>query len=167
MLFIGLLGALPLTGQGWLSAATHDSTAASTPQVNRLPYADVNPYGANTFLSKEVEDWKREKTVQMMADAGLGWMKQQFPWSEIEPKPGRFWDDKYNQNSWDKYDRIVALAEKYGIRVIARLDNTPDWARDAGTNTATPPQRPRYLRQLRLRLREPLQGPRAIHPDLE
>src|SRR5690242_4780445 len=60
-------------------------------RVSTFPYTDVNPYGANTFLSKEVEDWKREKTVQMMADAGLGWMKQQFPWSEIEPKQGRYW----------------------------------------------------------------------------
>src|SRR5690349_14407839 len=37
-----------------------------------FPYTDLNPYGANTFLSKEVEDWKREKTVQMMSQAGLG-----------------------------------------------------------------------------------------------
>jgi hypothetical protein len=107
-----------------------------------IPYTNVNPYGANTFLSKEVESWKREKTVAMMADAGLGWMKQQFPWSEIEPKQGRFWDDKYNQNSWDKYDRIVDLAEKNGIRVIARLDNTPDWARGPNTTPQTPPGDP-------------------------
>jgi len=107
-----------------------------------IPYTNVNPYGANTFLSKEVESWKREKTVTMMADAGLGWMKQQFPWSEIEPKQGRFWDDKYNQNSWDKYDRIVDLAEKNGIRVIARLDNTPDWARGPNTTPQTPPTDP-------------------------
>ncbi|MFN8515138.1 MAG: cellulase family glycosylhydrolase [Chloroflexia bacterium] len=104
-----------------------------------IPYTEVNPYGANTFLSKEVEDWKREKTVKQMSEAGLGWMKQQFPWSEIEPKSGRFWDDKYNQNSWEKYDRIVALAEQYGIRIIARIDNTPDWARDPGTSPQTPP----------------------------
>lgn len=104
-----------------------------------FPYTDLNPYGANTFLSKEVEDWKREKTVQMMSQAGLGWMKQQFPWSEIEPKPGRFWDDKYNQDSWAKYDRIVDLAEKNGIRVIARIDNTPDWARGPDTTPQTPP----------------------------
>lgn len=110
--------------------------------VTSIPYTNVNPYGANTFLSKEVESWKREKTVAMMADAGLGWMKQQFPWSEIEPKQGRFWDDKYNQNSWDKYDRIVELAEKNGIRVIARLDNTPDWARGANTSPQTPPTDP-------------------------
>ncbi len=104
-----------------------------------IPYTEVNPYGANTFLSKEVEDWKRDKTVAYMTDAGLGWMKQQFPWSEIEPKPGRFWDDKFNQNSWEKYDRIVALAEQYGVRIIARIDNTPDWARDPNTTPQTPP----------------------------
>jgi polysaccharide biosynthesis protein PslG len=104
-----------------------------------IPYTEVNPYGANTFLSKEVEDWKREKTVKQMSEAGLGWMKQQFPWSEIEPKSGRFWDDKYNQNSWEKYDRIVALAEQYGLRVIARIDNTPDWARGPNTTPQTPP----------------------------
>lgn len=107
--------------------------------VPPLPFTEVNPYGGNTFLSKEVEDWKREKTVRMMADAGLGWMKQQFPWSEIEPKPGRFWDDKFNQNSWEKYDRIVSLAEQYGLRVIARIDNTPDWARGPNTSPQTPP----------------------------
>ncbi len=120
---------------GRQSAPQRAAARAST-----FPHTDVNPYGANTFLSKEVEDWKREKTVQMMSDAGLGWMKQQFPWSEIEPKPGRFWDDKYNQNSWDKYDRIVDLAEKNGIRVIARLDNTPDWARGPNTTQQTPPE---------------------------
>lgn len=140
LLSVGSL--LPVTAQGWLPVVAERATTGNQPAIQRLPYADVNSYGANTFLSKEVEDWKREKTVQMMADAGLGWMKQQFPWSEIEPKPGRFWDDKYNQDSWDKYDRIVSLAEKYGIRVIARLDNTPEWARDAGTNTATPPSNP-------------------------
>lgn len=113
-----------------------------TPQVaaaTALPYTEVNPYGANTFLSKEVEDWKRERTVKMMSEAGLGWMKQQFPWSEIEPKQGRFWDDKYNQNSWEKYDRIVALAEQNGLRVIARIDNTPEWARGPNTSPQTPP----------------------------
>jgi hypothetical protein len=108
--------------------ADRTSPAPEVAASTAFPYTEVNPYGANTFLSKEVEDWKRDKTVKQMAEAGLGWMKQQFPWSEIEPKPGRFWDDKYNQDSWAKYDRIVDLAERYGIRVIARIDDTPAWA---------------------------------------
>lgn len=126
LLVVGLLGLLPTMGLNQFgTVGVPETTARTAPQ---LPFTDVNPYGANTFLSKEVEDWKREKTVQMMSEAGLGWIKQQFPWSEIEPKPGRFWDDKYNQDSWAKYDRIVALAEKYKLRIIARLDNTPEWA---------------------------------------
>ncbi|MGN6361005.1 MAG: cellulase family glycosylhydrolase [Thermomicrobiales bacterium] len=135
-----LLQLLNLVIFGPLSRGSSSPSAAAG--AAPYPYTDVNPYGANTFLSKEVEDWKREKTVAMMSDAGIGWMKQQFPWSEIEPKPGRYWDDKYNQNSWDKYDRIVALAEQYGIRVIARLDNTPDWARGPNTTPQTPPTNP-------------------------
>lgn len=120
-------------------AAQTNAGALASP----YPYTDVNPYGANAFLSKEVEDWKREKTVQMMADAGLGWIKQQFSWTEIEPKQGRYWDDKYNQNSWDKYDKIVGLAEKYGLRVIARLDDAPAWAGGTpGTDVHTPPTDP-------------------------
>jgi polysaccharide biosynthesis protein PslG len=119
--------------------ADRTSPAPEVAASTAFPYTEVNPYGANTFLSKEVEDWKRDKTVKLMSEAGLGWMKQQFPWSEIEPKPGRFWDDKYNQNSWEKYDKIVALAEQYGLRVIARIDNTPDWARGPNTTPQTPP----------------------------
>ncbi len=112
--------------------------------VATYPYTDVNPYGANTFLSREVEDWKRVKTLQMMSDAGLGWVKQQFPWSEIEPKQGVYWDSKFGQDSWEKYDRIVALSETHGLRVIARLDNTPEWARPANTTPQAPPTNPEH-----------------------
>ncbi len=47
---------------------------------------DVNPYGANFFLAREVEPWKRERTVEMAQEASLGWAKQQFAWAEIEPQ---------------------------------------------------------------------------------
>ena len=50
-----------------------------------VPNTDVNPYGANFFLAREVEPWKRERTLEMAREAGLGWAKQQFPWAEIEP----------------------------------------------------------------------------------
>lgn len=119
--------------------APREAASRADAGAPQYPYTALNPYGVNTFLEREVEDWKREKTLQMMADAGIGWMKQLFPWTEIEPKRGRYWDDKYNQDSWDKYDRIVALAEKYGVHIIARLDNVPDWVRADGSNPQTPP----------------------------
>jgi hypothetical protein len=89
--------------------------------AQRLPHTDVQPYGANFFLDREVETWKQEKTLEMARAAGITWMKQQFSWEEIEPAKGQF--------QWTKYDRIVDLAEQYGLQVIARLDRPPAWTR--------------------------------------
>ena len=96
-----------------------------------IPNTDVNPYGANFFLAREVEEWKREKTVKMAAEAGIGWAKQQFPWAEIEPRKGEL--------SWEKYDHIVELCQRYGLQIIARLDRPPDWSRQDNSIPEAPP----------------------------
>jgi hypothetical protein len=89
-----------------------------------------------TFL----EAWKRERTVEMAQQAGLGWAKQQFPWAEIEPlRKGVFVDPVSNESSWAKYDRIVDLFQTHGLEVIARLDRAPAWARLPDTRAETPP----------------------------
>lgn len=93
---------------------------------------DVNPYGANFFLDREVEIWKQERTLEMAKAAGIGWMKQLFSWEEIEPQyKGEF--------DWAKYDRIVDLAEKYGLQIIARLDRPPDWTHPNSELKTHPP----------------------------
>lgn len=96
-----------------------------------IPNTDVHPIGANFFLEREVEDWKREETMRMARDAGVHWAKQQFVWAEIEPQPGQF--------RWEKYDAIVDLAERYGLRIIARLDGAPAWSREDNTMPGRPP----------------------------
>jgi len=113
---------------------------AQSEMVRTIPNTDVNPYGGNFFLHEEVESWKIDKTLQMASEAGLGWVKQQFPWESLEKSPGRFWDDRYNVSTWDKYDFIVNTAAKYGLQVIARLDRPPDWAREANTTPWSPPK---------------------------
>jgi polysaccharide biosynthesis protein PslG len=104
-----------------------------------MQWTRVNPIGVNTFLAGEVEVWKRERTIEMVAESGAGWIRQGFAWNEIEPQPGEYWDARYQQDSWAKYDNIVSLAEKHGVRIIARLDQTPAWARAPGSDPATPP----------------------------
>ncbi len=134
---------------GWLLAAYtmapqgEDAAADSSPlEASRLPNTDVNPFGANFFLAREVEPWKREKTVQMAAQAGLGWAKQQFAWAEIEPmRKGEFLTPNTQESSWTKYDEIVDLCRRYGLRVIARLDRAPAWARPPGSPAEAPPVR--------------------------
>ncbi|MCS6800705.1 MAG: hypothetical protein RMM58_09790 [Chloroflexota bacterium] len=96
--------------------------------LRTIPGTDVNPLGATFFLEREVEAWKRELTVKMAREAGLGWAKVMFPWQEIEPRKGRYYDDRYRKSSWEKYDEILALLERYNLRLIARLDKPPEWA---------------------------------------
>jgi hypothetical protein len=76
----------------------------------------------------------------MASEAGLGWIKQQFPWEEIEPvQKGEYYDERTRRSSWEKYDRIVDLCEEYGLQIIARLDRPPDWTREDNTYKERPP----------------------------
>lgn len=105
-----------------------------------IPSTDVNPFGANFFLASEVEPWKRERTVEMAQEAGLGWAKQQFAWAEIEPlRKGEFIQPISGESSWTKFDQIVDLYRSGGLQVIARLDRAPEWARLPDTRPETPP----------------------------
>jgi hypothetical protein len=95
-------------------------------------YADMNPYGVNTFLQNEVELHKREEAMRLIAEAGFKWIRQEFPWEDIEIHgKGDFEDRRHEptQSAWNKYDHIVDLAEKYDIKIMARLSNPPAWTR--------------------------------------
>ncbi|MBN1680109.1 MAG: hypothetical protein JW966_07440 [Anaerolineae bacterium] len=114
---------------------------------------DVNPFGVNTFLEQEVEPEKRERQVQMIAEAGFHWLRQQFPWEDIEIEgKGDFIDRRNDLNgdsviddsdaisAWAKYDHIVDLADAYGLAIMARLSAPPAWSQPPGTtNHMSPP----------------------------
>ena len=95
-------------------------------------YAGVNPYGVNTFLQNEVEPAKREHAMQMIAEAGIQWIRQEFPWQDIEIHgKGDFEDRRHepHQSAWAKYDQIVDLADKYHLKLMVRLSTPPAWSR--------------------------------------
>jgi len=97
--------------------------------------ADVNPFGVNVFLEQEADPAKRELAVQMAADAGFHWLRQEFPWEDIEIHGRGDFEDRRHEparSAWDKYDHIVALAEQYDLELIVRLSNPPAWTRAAG-----------------------------------
>ncbi|MCZ7539043.1 MAG: hypothetical protein M5U29_03820 [Anaerolineae bacterium] len=112
-----------------------------------IPLADVSLFGVNTFLEQEVEPAKRERQAQMIAEAGFGWIRQQFPWEDIEIHAKGDFTDRRNLDvhgaisAWEKYDHIVALAGQYGLRILARLGGPmPAWSLPEGTaNRYTPP----------------------------
>ncbi len=123
----------------WLGNFTRP--APDTEPYTPIAYTGLNPYGVNTFLEQEVEPAKRERQLQMIQDAGFGWIRQEFPWEDIEiAGRGDFIDRRNMQavgaiDAWAKYDNIVDLAGKYGVQIQARLSNPPQWAQsgpDAG-----------------------------------
>ncbi|MBN1138932.1 MAG: hypothetical protein JXM73_20270 [Anaerolineae bacterium] len=132
------LGGQVRGGLEWLGNLTRPQpdTADLVPVAN----AGMNPFGINTFLEQEVEPEKRERAVQMIADAGLHWIRQEFPWEDIEIHgKGDFQDRRHEpyRSAWDKYDQIVDLADAYGLEIIARLSNPPEWSRARGADAGT------------------------------
>lgn len=105
----------------------------NTADYAAMPYTDMPPFGVNTFFEQEVEEAKIRASMQLIKDAGFKFIRQEFPWEDIEPAhKGEFWDTKFNHSTWDKYDRIVALADEYDLEIIARLDHPPNWTRADG-----------------------------------
>ncbi|MBN1218017.1 MAG: cellulase family glycosylhydrolase [Anaerolineae bacterium] len=97
-----------------------------------VQYANVNPYGVNTFLQTEVEPAKREEAMRLISEAGIKWIRQEFTWEDIEIHgKGDFEDRRHEpyQSAWAKYDHIVNLADKYDLKIMARLSNPPAWTR--------------------------------------
>jgi hypothetical protein len=138
-LFLGLLGSLGYTVFRGVSAQRY-RTPAVPGSARTIPNTDINPFGANFFLAREVEPWKLDRTLQMAADAGIGWVKQQFPWEEIEPqRKGEYLDPATKSDSWAKFDRIVDACGKHGLQIVARLDRPPPWTRQDNTYGQRPP----------------------------
>lgn len=102
----------------------------------------ANPLGVNTFLEQEVGSDRRRRSLEMAREAGFGWVRQQFPWDEIEPiEKGRYVDPDVGVDTWAKYDEIVRLANELGLNLIVRLDTSPRWARRGNPHPQTPPDR--------------------------
>lgn len=107
------------------------------------------PFGINTFLQKEVEEPKIRVMLQMIQDAGFTWLRQEFPWEDLEVDGrGQFTDTRNDFNgdgvrdtidAWAKYDRMVALTEAYGLQMLVRLSNPPEWAQAQGAGNFAPP----------------------------
>lgn len=104
------------------------------PNLTPIPYTDVNPMGINTLLNEETDPAKVQRSLDMIAAAGFTFVRQMFPWSDIEPAKGVYTDPRTGASTWTKYDRIVNLAASLNLQIIARLDSPPAWARAGQPN---------------------------------
>jgi hypothetical protein len=112
------------------SKPSNNSSARNTsaPIASTAERAASPEYGMNVFL------WGNEKTtdrdLKKMVDAGFGWQKTLFQWRYIEPKKGQF--------DWSEADRVVKASKAAGVKILARLDQQPDWARSTRVPNGPP-----------------------------
>jgi len=81
--------------------------------------------GVHGRMTDEVEQWKIDRTVEMIDSMGAYWLVEYFPWAYLEPSKGHF--------DWRHADTVINAAVARGLKVIARLDMVPDWARPEGS----------------------------------
>ena len=72
-----------------------------------------------------------QRDLQKVKEAGFGWQKTLFQWRQIEGAAKGVFD-------WAESDRVVRASQDAGIRIIARLDFQPSWARSDGANNGPP-----------------------------
>ena len=96
-------------------------------------------FGVNVALEQEQSAADRQRALALARAAGFAWVRQRFPWAQMEPQPGQF--------DWALWDAIVAECAGQNLRLIAVLDTSPAWARQGGASAAptTPPADPKAL----------------------
>lgn len=81
--------------------------------------------GVHTRLTDEVEEWKIQRTLQMVREMGAMWIVEFFPWAYYQAEDGSI--------AWEHPDLVIGHAQANGLKVIARIGYTPDWARPPDT----------------------------------
>lgn len=104
------------------------------PDLPKTPYTKpedlgVNPLGINTFLQLEPPE-NVDRILDLVKAGGYGFIRQIFPWEEIENQQGQY--------NWVKFDAIVEKANLRGLNIIARLDRPPPWSREQVLKTLSP-----------------------------
>ena len=109
--------------------------ADGQPTTGRAPaeptsYRAASPeYGMNVFLWGNADTTQRD--LRLLNQAGISWQKTLFQWRAIEGA-GK------GQYDWREADRVVAESTYRKVKIIARVDFQPDWARADGAHNGPP-----------------------------
>lgn len=105
-----------------------------TPPDTPIPWTDVPQIGVNAFnLQFEPDAANVTRALELARAMGAHFVRIQMPWDDVEIHGKGDFVDRRNpdqvRSSWEKYDFIVAEAQRLGLELIVRIDRAPQWAR--------------------------------------
>ncbi len=128
---VWLVALIVLAGlAAWFAMRVQRQLASYSDVSSSIPRAADKSYGVTADLSG-LTGTELEDALRRMKGLGLRWLRQPFPWAEIEPVRGKF--------RWEAWDRVVAAARAHDLDVITVLDTAPVWARPPESSLHTPP----------------------------
>ena len=101
------------------TAVVHQHTTQTFGTVNGLPDPSLDPRPSGLAVNVALQQYGDLNPVLDSLTA-FYWLRQTFPWDEIEPRRGEFY--------WDTWDQIVGRVESRRKELIAVLNYTPAWA---------------------------------------
>lgn len=96
-----------------------------TPGPQQTVHTTYPRLGVHTRLTDEVEEWKIQRTLQLVREMGAPWIVEFFPWAYYQGEDGGI--------AWSHPDMVIEHAHAQGLKVIARIGLTPGWARPKDT----------------------------------
>jgi len=118
-----------VTALAALAVASCSPAPAPAPTPGPEVPAASPDYGVHTFIWNQPATTERD--LQLVKGAQFHWQKSLFQWREIEPTAkGQF--------NWTEADRVVRASSAAGIKIIARLDFEPMWARKDQAHNGPP-----------------------------
>ncbi|HEV8638436.1 MAG TPA: hypothetical protein VG370_29835 [Chloroflexota bacterium] len=100
-------------------------TRPAEPPVKPRDSSMTSPdFAIHVFLWGGLETTRRD--LSLVREMGFTWVKQRFEWRYVEPHVK-------GKMEWNEPDRIIEAVARAGLKMIARVDNQPRWARSDPT----------------------------------
>lgn len=89
-------------------------------------------WGTNVALERYTTDAELDRALERVRAAGLRYVRQYFPWREIEPTRGVY--------DWTTWDRVIDHTRQHDLKIVAVMITAPAWAqRDYERDLPTAP----------------------------
>ncbi|NTW44853.1 MAG: hypothetical protein HGB14_10605 [Anaerolineaceae bacterium] len=79
--------------------------------------------GTSTHLRVGIDELG--DAYQQLEEMNIHWVREEFPWSEIEQSPGEYVFSYDFEQTYRDFDSMVALAKRHGLEVVAVLNSGP------------------------------------------